>query len=248
MKQLLFFLMLFCCFFDKCEAKTIHAILVVDTVHADVSFMTRMDLKNVQAELRNVAKHTQAILKEKMFIGREFSKVYLTTYLQSIQFDPNDSVFFYFSGHGYRTMQKATSWPYLSFDLYKVGLDMQWIVDKIQSKKPRFALILADCCNNYAERGINREIKNIYINLYKIAPRVEGYRQLFINAKGCVAICSSGTGQFSYGSHLGGLFTLCFLSSLNKEIAQGQPSWKNLLQRAYSYIGRIQKPICKVYR
>lgn len=230
------------------NAKTIHSIIVTDTIHTDVSAITAADLKNMQDEVRLAAKYSDSVLKERIFIGSEFNKDLVAKYVANLKVDSSDTVVFYFSGHGYRTYEKDTPWPYLSFDLFKVGLDMHWVAKTIWSKKPQFALILSDCCNNYAENGFNRESKNVYINLHKKNPKFSGYKNLFGNAKGCVMIASSSAGQYSYGSKYGGLYTYCFLVSLNKEICEPNPSWKSLLKRASGYIKHIQKPICYIYR
>lgn len=245
--RILILLIFFNFFVSTVTAKTIHSILVTDNIH-DISFITQADLRILQAELRTISKHTGSILKEKTFCGSEFRKDQVIHYLKNLTVESTDSIVFYFSGHGYRTKDKKTPWPYLSFELYKIGLDQQWIADTIWKKKPQFALILADCCNNFAEKGIQRETKHIQINLHRKAPQYSGYKQLFVNAKGCVVVCSSSEGQFSYGSQLGGVFTQCFLASLNKEIAEPKPSWKNLLERTCSYIKQVQKPICKIYK
>lgn len=244
-----FFFLILCLLFSRLEArvKTIHAILIADNVH-DITNITQADLFNIQNEVRVISQHSETVLKEKTFIGREFQKEKVVDYLTNLQIDPIDTVIFYFSGHGYRTLKKENQWPYLSFELYKIGLDMQWVADTIWNKNPQFALIVGDCCNNYAERGITREKKYIQINLHKKTPRYSGYKKLFTKAKGCVVVCSCSKGQYSYGSECGGIFSLCFLSSLNKEIAEPSPSWKNLLLRASSYMEHIQKPICQIYR
>ncbi len=228
-------------------AKTLHAILVADTVH-DISSITRPDLAKWQQELRVISKHTQMTLKEKSFSGREFQKDVVSNYIKDLAVGADDAVVFFFSGHGYRTAQKNTPCPFLMFEFYKQGIDLKWVSDTISDKKPRFALIMSDCCNNYVERGFTNEGKNIQVNLSTIQPNNRGYRQLFCNAKGCVLISSCSPGQFSYGSRFGGLYTQCFFASLNKELSEKTPSWKNLLQRANGYINHIQKPVCEISR
>lgn len=228
-------------------AKTLHAILVVDTIH-DICSVTQSDLRRWQKELRIIAKHTGVILREKNFIGLEFNKEKVKSYIENLKLEESDVIIFYFSGHGYRTFQKKTPWPILTFEFYKPGLDIQWMIDTIRSKKPQFALVMSDCCNNYMEYGFfGNETKNVLINLRQISPQYAGYKQLFCHAKGCIAISSCSEGQFSYGSHQGGLYTQCFFHSLNRELQEKKPSWKHLLQRANGFIKHIQYPICEVY-
>jgi hypothetical protein len=229
-------------------AKTLHAILVADTIH-DIGSVTWPDLCHWQNELRVITQHTQMILKEKIFYGSDFSKEKIKSYLKSLTVNEKDSVVFYFSGHGYRTSQKKTPWPFLTFEFYKPGLDIQWITDVIRSKKPQFALVISDCCNNFMEMGFfGSETKNIQINLRQFPPFYPGYDQLFCKAKGCIVISSCSAGQFSYGSRFGGLYTQCFFTSLNRELTEKKPSWKHLLERANGYINHIQRPVCEVYR
>lgn len=250
MSRIILVLTLYVCmfqFFGMLEAKTLHAILVIDNIH-DIRSITRADLKRWQKELRLLTQETQMILKEKTFSGVDFTKQKIVDYIENLSPDPSDTILFYFSGHGYRTADKKNPWPDITFEFYKPGLDLQYIVTTIRNKKPQFALVMADCCNNYIERGFNNATKNIIIKLRQQAPYLPGYEQLFCKAKGCIAVSSCSAGQFSYGSHLGGLYTQCFFTSLSRELIEKKPSWKNLLQRANGYIHHIQQPICKVFR
>jgi Caspase domain len=229
-------------------AKTLHAILVADTVH-DIRAITQPDLCRWQKEIRMITQHTKMVLREKIFCGSDFNKEKIKNYLTDIHVEDSDSVVFYFSGHGYRTHQKKTPWPFLTIEFYKSGLDIQWIANVIRSKKPQFALVMSDCCNNFTENGLyGQETKNIVVNLKNGPPQYTGYQQLFGKAKGCIVISSCSEGQFSYGSYLGGLYTQCFFSSLYRELREKRPSWKNLLERANGFIHHIQRPICEVYR
>lgn len=229
-------------------AKTLHAILVADTIH-DITSVTGPDLSHWQKELKVITQHTKMILKEKAFHGAEFNKEKLKSYLKELKVENTDAIIFYFSGHGYRTFQKKTPWPFLTFEFYKQGLDIQWVASTIREKKPQFALVMSDCCNNYMEYGLlGNETKNVLLNLRQVPPKYSSYKQLFCNAKGCIVISSCSQGQFSYGSRFGGLYTQCFFNSLNRELEEKQPSWKHLIQRANGFIRHIQKPICEIYR
>lgn len=223
-------------------ARTMHVIMAADTIH-EISSITKPDVSQMRVEFQTIARHTRLVLKEKVFMSSEFGKDNITSYLKALRIEPNDVVIFYFSGHGYHTHHKTSQWPWLSFELYKSGLDLKWIADIIRKKNPRFSLVMADCCNNFAEQGYMAETKNICIKLTMSSPVYQGYHHLFLNAKGHITICSSAIGQFSYGSQRGGLYTQCFLASLNQEISQETPSWAALLRRVCSYMGHIQKPL-----
>lgn len=250
MNRFFFFLLFFISIWvnQSLLAKTIHAILVADTIH-DIRSVTQPDLCRWQKELRLIAQYTQMILKEKTFSDSEFNKEKIQQYIKNLSIQESDAIIFYFSGHGYRTFQKKTPWPFLTFEFYKPGLDIQWVASTIRNKKPQFALVMSDCCNNYMEYGfLGNVTKNILMNLKQAPFQHSGYKQLFYNAKGCIIICSCSEGEFSYGSHLGGLYTQCFFNSLSRELNEKKPSWKHLLQRANGFIRHIQRPICEVYR
>jgi hypothetical protein len=225
---------------------TIHAVLVIDTIN-DISHITNSDLNNVQSELTTITGHTQMILKEKTFVGSEFNREKVWSYLKELKVESDDVIFFYFSGHGYRTHQKKSKLPLITFELFKQGIDLKDIADEIRGKKARFSLVMADCCNNFLERGFRNQQKNVVVNLHHTTPNQQGLQKLFLQAKGCIVISSSSAGEFSYGSRYGGLYTQCFLASLKRETCQSNPSWATLLKRAYGYIARIQKPIYEVY-
>lgn len=226
--------------------KTLHTILVADTVN-DIGFATGPDLKQLQKETRAIASYSQMSINEKIFWGSEFEKSRVESYLNQLKVDSTDTVIFYFSGHGYRTHQKTTRWPNLNFDFYKPGLDFKWVIDTIRSKKPQFSFIVADCCNNYIEDGCDNRSRRLEVDLYPQKPNYAVYRQLFAHAKGCVAVCSSSEGQFSFGSHLGGLFTKCFLTQLTRESNQKNPNWNHLMNKTFTLIKKVQKPICEIY-
>ncbi len=239
--------LLLVCPHDSLLGRSLHAIFIIDTVH-EIQNITKPDLESWKREARSICQYGQMTLKEKIFSGASFRKEKIQNYLTRMEVEKKDVVIFYFSGHGYRTMQKSSPWPFLTLDYHRPGLDLSWVSHTIRSKKPQFALIMSDCCNNYMEQGMfGKEIKHICINLKPVSPHTSGYKQLFNKAKGCIVVSSCSEGQFSYGSSQGGLYTHCFFSSLSRELWAEKPSWKRLLERANGFIHPIQNPICRIY-
>lgn len=244
-KSRFFVLSLICLLFaiSEVQAKTIHAILVADTVN-NITEVTEPNITLFQQELRQVCKHTQLGLKEKIFVGKDFNSDKIMAHLQGLQIDPSDVIFFYFSGHGFHAHQKKSHWPNMEF--YRNEFDFEKVINVVKAKQARLSLVFADCCNNYHEQANEAVPRNINVNLENKRINPEGYRRLFLDAKGCIAVCSASPGQFSYGCHKGGLYTQCFLTSLNHELANPNPNWKSLLDRASKFIGRVQKPIAQL--
>lgn len=228
-------------------AKSLHAIFVGDTLN-DMADIIIPDMERWQKEIKAIAKHAKMTLQQKSFVGRQFNRGEVSAYIQKLNISKDDGVIFYFSGHGYRTRDQKSPLPILNFKFYEPGIEMQWVVDKIKNKKPRYALMMSDCCNNYIEKGFNNPSKRIQIKLRERIPNNSGYEQLFGKAKGCIVISSCSAGEFSYGSHQGGLYTQCFFASLTQELTEEKPSWRNLLRRCNGYIGHIQKPIVQIHK
>ena len=228
------------------SASTLHAILVADSVN-DINFITQPDLVKWKSEIQLISKYAKLPVKQKVFTAKQFSKNQVAHYIQKLELKSDDSIIFYFSGHGYRTMTQKSPLPSLTFDLTDKGIELEWVVNKIREKRPRFGLIMADCCNNYIEKGFSNPSKTIQIKFHPLAPNYAVYELLFAKAKGCIVVASCSAGQFSYGSHMGGLYTQCFFASLNRELSEKKPSWRKLLRRTNGYIGHIQKPICLVH-
>ncbi len=241
-----FVFILFCLSVNSVWGSTLHTVFVGDTVN-EMAGITKPDIERWTQETRIIAKHAKMSLQQKVFVGRGFNKKDVSFYIQKMNLKKDDAVIFYFTGHGYRTVDMTSPFPVLTFTLYQPGIEMEWVITKIKNKKPRFALVMSDCCNNYIERGFSSPNKKIQITLHPKIPDYDQYEQLFGKAKGFIAISSCSAGQFSYGSHLGGLYTQCFFASLHRELTEECPSWRDLLRRCNGYISHIQKPIIKIY-
>ena len=227
------------------QAAQLHAILVTDSVN-EINFITQPDLQKWRKEALLIAKYAKLELKERVFTAHHFTKNQVSAHIKRQKINSDDAIIFYFSGHGYRTQEQASPLPHLVFSLDEEGLPLEWVVEQLKAKKPRFALILADCCNNYIELGFSQPTKKIQIRLHPLKPINTSYEQLYGKAKGCIVIASCSPGAFSYGSSMGGLYTQCFFASLNRELAQPKPNWRDLLRRANGYISHIQQPVCRI--
>jgi hypothetical protein len=239
------FIFLFLAFSSYCNARQFHSIMVVDTT-CNIGYFTAQDLKHVRMEGQRIAKLTNMQLNEKIFAANTFNRQMLLDYLQKANITPEDTVLFYFSGHGYRTYSKDTMWPVLSFGHTQQGVDLYSVAKLIKSRNPRFALILADCCNNFIEQPYPNGGPTGGLWMHDNPPYAQGYQSLFHNSKGMVVISSSRPGQFSYGCEIGGFYTNYFLMSLNEELYCANPNWEHILQRASEYVrstvGNQQQP------
>ncbi|WP_366144106.1 caspase family protein [uncultured Bacteroides sp.] len=69
--------------------------------------------------------------------------------------NPQDVVFFYYSGHGTRSMHDKSDYPQmclgLSVNRQSEMISVEGLDREIAKKKPRLRLTISDCCNSVGE-------------------------------------------------------------------------------------------------
>ena len=209
-------------------AATLHAIFVIDTDDKDIGQMVARDLGIVGDEIQRIAQATGLTLVDQVYKGRDFTIENVKGAVNSVVPGPDDVVFFYYSGHGFRTPPKKSDWPYFYFHSDR-AIDFGWVADTLRNKGARLAISLVDACNNVVNVQVREQQKGIPASASKAA---NGYKELFLGYQGFVAAASSIPGETSTATSSGSLFTISFLKALRSEIAQSQPAWKSLMQIA----------------
>jgi hypothetical protein len=190
--------------------------------------MVAKDLDIVGEEVQRIARATGLTLVDRVYKGGDFSLENVRNAVQSVQAGPDDVVFFYYSGHGFRTAGKQNDWPYFFFHSDRT-IDFGWVVETLNAKGARMTVSLVDACNNVVDVQIREAQKGLP---EAGAKAEEGYRELFLRHRGTVAGASSIPGETSTATGSGSLFTLAFLQSLRREIGQARPSWQPLMEKA----------------
>ncbi len=204
------------------SAADLHAIFVIDTDDGNIGTMVAKDLRIMGGEIQAVAQAAGLTLKDRVYAGSDFTIDNVKNAVNSIQAGPDDVVFFYYSGHGFRTPTKQGRWPYFYFHSNNT-IDFGWVADTLKSKGARLAISLVDACNNV----VNVQVRE----LQKAAGgSTEGYRRLFTEYKGFVTGASSIPGETSIATSNGSLFTISFIKSLQNETQQSNPSWETVMQ------------------
>lgn len=209
-------------------AANLHAIFVIDTDDKNIGQMVARDLGIIGDEVQRIAQATGLTLVDRVYKGRDFTIENVKGAVNSVAPGPDDVVFFYYSGHGFRTPPKKSDWPYFFFHSDR-AIDFGWVADTLRSKGARLAISLVDACNNVVNVNVREEQKGIPASASKAAA---GYKELFLGYKGYVTGASSIPGETSTATGSGSLFTLSFLKALRNEVAQGQPGWKSLMDNA----------------
>lgn len=124
----------------------VHVLIAVDT--DDVQGITwRRDGINVQALLESLLKKQKLVDRAAitMLTGREVSPRTILDYYKTLRIDPEDTLLFYYSGHGGYHINKG---HFLALTHGK--LDRGELISAMEGLKPRLCVVLTDCCSNYA--------------------------------------------------------------------------------------------------
>lgn len=212
----------------------LHVLLVADT-DSHTGDMARLELNHVTREIRNVSRITGQELHLQSFSGGSSRGAFLET-LELISVDKEDALIVYFIGHGYRTSDKQTPWPLFYFT-DNDNLDMNQVLETVITKKPRFALVIGDCCNNVMD-GL------VTFSLFPLAGKFSNrvYKKLFLESQGILAICAAIPGDYAYCNEMGHCFSQGFWHALFRESCLGRADWINVLERTAASLAEIQKP------
>jgi len=221
------------------NAQTLHVFIIAETNAVRVG--APADYTNMQREVKDIARLLDMQLKTYKYEKQNLSSSTLVSAITSLRCQPNDAVWFYYTGYGLNPGHGS------AFSAFQVGnskFTMDKVHEKLKAKNPRLLITMFDCCNHHVTRvpGLAARSGRISIN----------YATLFKLAKGEVKVTSSKAGQYSYGNGTtGGIFTNQFFVALH-EVAAGNNSdcnWnkvmartKQLTQNSATLIGRSQIP------
>lgn len=220
----------------------LYSVIVADTKDDDIGVDCDSDYKKVVGWTKKIAKFTGLKLVNVHLQGNAAAPGNILKKIDSFQVSEDDVIFFYYTGHGYRTraMGKNPPWPVYEFPESNQGLESEYVMLKLQEKKPRFLLAINDCCNVFLKK--NEEEPEIVPVKLKIQNEDENtainhYAQLFLKARGFIKVASAAPGEYSYTTEekgkFGGKYTMAFLKSFEKAVAsKKKTTWYAILDKA----------------
>lgn len=232
-KSLCFFLLLSL----PLTAGEFYVLLIGDTADEAIAKSVKYDLKEMTKEVKAIAKYSQQKLHLKVLKDAEVTIENIFAHLDQIQLKNDDTLFFYYNGHGFRTPWKSEPWPILFIQNSETGLHFETVNEILKNKNPRLLISFADVCNNVPQNlddpvqipeEFLRSKKREKTKQAKVA-----YKNLFALSHGRVIASSSKPEQASHAIiGWGCLFSVQFLSVM-KEIKQGQTKgdWENIMNR-----------------
>lgn len=230
-------------------ATTFHAIVVADTASTDVEKSGNVDIRKMRAALKYIAKASKQKLSLTVLSGHNVTTSRLEEWFHKTNVDPYDTLFFYFTGHGFASTTIPTIWPNIFFMTKKETISMEAIHQALQRKNARLTVLLSDSCNKFGSSPPT--VARAFVRPQKIkvsfSARKRGIQKLFRKNKGRVLASGAIRGTPSYGSDYGGFFTQALLISLKAEAKASNPSWKRVFLKVNELLKHAQQPQFKLF-
>ncbi|MFN4283413.1 MAG: DM9 repeat-containing protein [Alphaproteobacteria bacterium] len=215
------------------SAQTLQAILIADTNDASIGISVKKDFENLKRLLQQVSGYTGMKLEMQALEGPQVTLANVRAAVNAVKPGTNDTIFFYYSGHGYRTYNKTTRFPYLYIS--NQGQDFGEIVAELRKKSPRLLIAVTDSCNNVMDLPVASAMAS------RMASAPPDYKKTFsrlwLDAAGEIAISSTSEGEYAWGDDdVGGFFTKRLLGSHETQVNISSPTqtpgWESILATA----------------
>ncbi|HEU0070709.1 MAG TPA: DM9 repeat-containing protein [Alphaproteobacteria bacterium] len=213
------------------SAQTLHAILIADTNDASIGVSVKKDFEGLKRLVTAVSGYTGMQLSLQALEGAQVTLANVRGAVNNVKAGPDDAILFYYSGHGFRTWNKTSRFPYLYIS--NQGQDFTEIVAELRKKAPRLLIAVTDSCNNVMDLPVAQAM------MMRSAPPdyKKTYSRLWRDAAGEVVIASSSEGEYAWGDDdAGGFFTKRFLASHETQVnitsPTTTPGWEQIVNTA----------------
>ena len=227
------------------SAQTIHTILFADTQDDRIGLAAKAShdyysldlLSTIETSIGTSYNSATPIDKR----GYDCNKATLLQTLNDLSCEENDIVVFIYIGHGARGRRDISNFPQMCFAVprgayYRDEDDyypLENVRDLIMRKKPRFCLVIGDCCNSYSP---TLSTKPSISPLEAMAPDVirrkgeDVIKKLFLANKGSVILTASIKGEYGWCMNSGNRKGMLLERSINdvfQDIKDGKASYSN---------------------
>jgi hypothetical protein len=201
----------------------IYDVLHMGTFLKDAQKATGLTLKaRIHLLKENVNAENLGTLSSWATVVNGWSKADLESEIKALTPTKDDTVIFYYSGHGGRMSNKQGKWPDMVLQ-NEALVDLQYPVQLVEKKavQPRLLLAFGDCCNSYMDRSASVRTRS--------AKSTAALRDLFLASAGIVIASGSTPGQYSLGGSDGGVFTNAYMAASYNAM---NTSWESVLKNA----------------
>ncbi|MDE5701480.1 MAG: caspase family protein [Bacteroides sp.] len=216
-----------------------HAILFTDTNDKYIGKATELDLSKVSSMLIETQSSLQGEMEFKYYIypGTYCNPKNLHRVLDGININPQDVVFFYYSGHGTRSMHDKSDYPQmclgLSVNRQSEMISVEGLDREIAKKKPRLRLTISDCCNSVGE-NVSPKLEISKGASVVSSQTKANYKKLFLEKSGNIIVTSSRKGETSSCNlKMGGFFTFCLMYVMEQAVKQDVTDWNIIMESTY---------------
>lgn len=209
--------------------ETFWAILLGDVEDVRLGEAVDRDLLMMRQHAYEAAKHCGMRFAEVVLSGESANQESIHA-LTLLPIRSEDVVLFYWSGHGIRTTDKTSPFPFLHLGkTAMVALDD--VIDHFHAKAPRLLVVIADCCNTDRPSFMLPEQLAFKTTVWTLQSCMERlYQSLYLQRSGTIVMLSASPGGKSSASTLrGSLFTRSFLIACSDALlSDATPSWETL--------------------
>lgn len=222
---------------QRAEAQTLHLLAVCDTTDQNIGESVANDCVLVEKELKSIAKAIDFDFKPHLLTGEQTLPANVVREIKKLKVAADDTLFFYFSGHGYHLESEASQrWPHFYFSRTGEGLPMADIERSLTAKKARLTCLFSDCCNNLIPDAMAPQDHKKKKAMAVATPptiEIENYKKLFRDTRGLIIATGAREGEYASCTPLGGFFTYTFFTILRNISKAGEGdivSWQELLK------------------
>jgi hypothetical protein len=220
------------------EQPRVIAILAIATDDVQIGTGARTNLENVRFLLNQIREIGGLEVKEYVVSAGDFTCAKITRAVSRLNVRDNDTVIFYYAGHGYRVEppDSGDKFPLLQchpHDLSK-NLSLSAIASTLFAKKHRLTIAIGDACNVVQPQAVG-----VTKGLFK--PSKEALTYLFAGYKGMIIFSAAKPGEFAYYPPDGSYFTNQLLkviddTMINSEFPDTPPTWETIAPKAVAPI------------
>lgn len=223
---------------------TFHLVIAANTDIGDIGTSCEVDKRNLVNEFEGLCEVMNIKLKKYIVDGKNFTKSYLTSTVNSVKPGSNDVVMFVYTGHGFRWSDQTDRFPQLDmrYNPYtsitsETSINLQEIYDMITDKGARLNIVMGDCCNS--DVGVNQRTNNTFMASRNDANfNRKNLTKLFFESKGNILATAASPGQVSWSNAVnGGFFLSSFFQAFREEIGymDTDPQWDDMIANTIKY-------------
>lgn len=253
-KKIILFALLSVMGLSMAKGQTLHAIIFANTdcpgnpadpTDQGIGPSVENDFYCMKIEMSTIATFIGYSLDLNTFTGSQenFCRRNLESVINNLECGKDDIVFFYYSGHGSRSVKEKTDFPQMNLvvDPYRTRVEEQEanypiynVLQRIREKNPRLTIVMGDLCNSVANWVTPKEASPASKGpTIKSDAPCRFYKELFLGVKGYLIASSSQPGETSLGYDDGGAFTKSFRSVLQLMVTDNMsPDWNLLMNKS----------------